>query len=120
MLNFLLRALAGVALLALMPLASAQSLQVKAAPPGVREVDLYDAKQSDRYVKSIDVKSLTFPIPIIEERALGFVIRLRDGAYYVGASDVETNKVYDSSSQCPSKLDDPTGASRGVRGRGCK
>ena len=120
MLKLIWKALAGVALLTLMPLGFAQGLHVSGPATGVNEFDLYDAKQGGLYVKTVDVSSLKFPIPIIEERPMGFVIRLKEGKFYVGASDVDTNKVYDTTAQCPSDLVGPTGASRGVRGKGCK
>lgn len=101
------------------PLASAQSLKVLEPQKNVEEFDLFDAKQGGRYIKSVDVKTLAFPIPVVEERALGFVIKLDDGRYYVGASDVVTNKVYESTALCDSTLAGPTGASRGIAGKGC-
>jgi len=108
------------ALLTSASLAAAQKLQVLAPSSGVEEFNLYDATRGGHYVKSVDIRNLTFPIPVVEERSLGFVIRLSDGNYFVGASDVETNKVYDTSASCDSKLVGPTGASRGITGLGCK
>lgn len=119
MLKLRWKALTGVALLALMPWGFAQGLYVSGPAAGVNEFDLYDAKQAELYVKTVDVKSLKFPIPIVEERSMGFVIRLPEGRFYVGASDVDSNKVYDTTAQCSSELVGPTGASRAVRGKGC-
>lgn len=120
MLSFLSRALASAAVLALVPLASAQGLNVLGAPKNVKEIDLYDTKQGGQYLKSIDVQTLSFPIPVVEERALGFVIKLNGGQYYVGASDVVTDKAYATTALCDSQLAGPTGASRGIAGKGCK
>ena len=114
------RALVGAAFCALAPLASAQALQVLGTPEGVTEIDLYDTKPGGNYLKSVASQNLSFPLPIVEERALGFIVRFPDGNYYVGASDIVTNKEYDTTALCDSSTSGPTGASRGIAGLGCK
>lgn len=122
MTSLLPRTLLGAALLALSSLAPAQSLQVLGAAPDVKELDLYQPSAERKYLKSVEVGSLSFPIAVKQEQALGFIITLDGSDYYVGASDVSTNKVYDTTAlnPCDGGLAYPTGASRGIAGQGCK
>lgn len=119
MLTLKFKVIAVLALCGLTHLSFAQALKVEGVAPGVKEIDLYDVK-SGQYLKSIQANELPVPLAVKEERALGFVISLKDGSYYVGASDVITNKVYDTTALCDSQLAGPTGASRGIAGKGCK
>jgi hypothetical protein len=110
----------GLTILALPTISYPTNLEILGAAKGVLEIDLFDPKQNGKYVRSIDAKTLDFPIKILEERSLGFIVKLRDGRYYIGASDVITNKTYDTTALCDSSLPDPTASSRGIAGRGCK
>lgn len=116
--NYLASFLAALFLL-LPSLAQTQTLQVLGPQNNIEEIELFDAK-SGNYIKSISVRDLSFPLPIIKESGLGFIIQLSEGRFFVGASEVVTNKVYDSTATCDNRLAGTTGASRGIAGKGCQ
>ena len=120
MTGILFKGLAAAVFAAFASAVAAKGLQVIDVAAGVEEIDLHSPKASGEYLRSIPADALSFPIPIVEDRDLGFVIRLEGKNYYVGASDVRTNKVYDVSAKCDNQLARASGASRGIAGKGCQ
>lgn len=101
--------------------ASAKTLQILGPAKNVDEIDLFKADQSGAYIKSIPALSLDYPVPIVKDLNGGFIIKLEGKIYYVGASDVQTNKQYDVSVKCDNTFASEQGAAtRGVAGEGCK
>lgn len=100
--------------------AVASDLKISSLARGVTELDLFSPAASGAYVMSIDPSTLKFPIPILEDRNGGFIIKLEGKKYYVGAADVVTNKVYQVTAGCDNEFSaNPTAASRGIAGKGC-
>lgn len=100
--------------------ATAAGLKISSLAQGITELDLFSTASDGAYVMSVDPSTLSFPIPIIEDRNGGFVIKLDGKKYYVGAADVVTNKVYQVTASCDNEFAaNPTAATRGIAGKGC-
>lgn len=112
--------LLGAALAAAGPPATAGGVKIIEPAAGVKEFDLFSPDARAQYVKSVDVRTLKFPIPVVMDRELGFIIRLEGTEYFVGASDVQTDKPFDTSATCGNAMAPGTGASRGITGKGCR
>lgn len=94
------------------------SLQVTGPAKGVAEVDLRHPT-TKKIIKTVDANKLNYPITIISDQQMGFIINVEGKSYYVMASDVTTNKVYKITSECANQMASPTAASRGIAGKGC-
>ena len=109
-----------LALIALSHGAVAKDLKISALAQGLTELDLFSTAASGAYVRSVEPSALKFPIAIIEDRNGGFIIKLEGIAYYVGAADVVTNKVYQVTAGCNNEFTSTlTAATRGIAGKGC-
>ncbi|MER1939359.1 hypothetical protein ABS755_01410 [Castellaniella sp. FW104-16D08] len=112
--------LLGLALAAQTSLAA--DLKIDSFAPDITELDLFSTGANGAYVRSINPKSLTYPIPILDDRNGSFVIRVNGKKYVIQASGANTNKVFQAKAKgvCPNAINGKMEAStRGITGQGC-
>ncbi len=104
------------------PVAQAdEPLQVTGLADGVHELDLFDT-QSGTYMHSEPATTLNFPIQILLDRQGDYIIELQGQQYAIGSTLVTTNKQVSLKAEpvCDNTMAQPTGATRGITGKGCK
>lgn len=101
--------------------AAAKNLQVLGPAHNVQEIDLFAADAQGAYIKSIPANALKYPLPVQKDANGGFIVRIEERVYYIGASDVITNKEYDVTVVCDNAFQVEQGAAtRGIAGKGCQ
>lgn len=98
-----------------------EPIQVTGLASGVGELDLFDT-QSGAYQHSQPASELVFPIQILDDLQGTYIIELQGQRYAIGSTLVTTNKqiALATDPNCNNDMAKPSGASRGITGKGCK